>query len=282
MLWRAENPHTDRFNLLISFIENSIFDQRKQMDKVEANQYKEFIPWAKSCSSNQVYPLSIAEGRQSGDIFVDNLENPNSVLFWHYCGLAYISGRTSESLLEEITADICTGSSRRLLFITDDAPAINWLLQNHYEISRRIEYSYGGDSSAVTEQTDIDIRKIDENNLHLINGRIIPSFSWEDKLFLKNGFGFAAFDNDKYCGVAFSSAISSAEVDIGVDVIASYRCHGIATALVHKMCDEIISQGKKPVWAHAEKNTASMHTAIKCGFIQKKTNYYSLLTQKRE
>jgi hypothetical protein len=38
------------------------------------------------------------------------------------------------------------------------------------------------------------------------------------------------------------------------------------------MCAEFISQGKKPVWAHAETNTASMHTALRCGFVQSRIN----------
>jgi len=68
-------------------------------------------------------------------------------------------------------------------------------------------------------------------------------------------------------------AVSSEEVDIGVEVDPSYRGQGIASALALKMCEEIINMGKKPVWAHAESNVGSMHTALKCGFIQKKINW---------
>ena len=31
----------------------------------------------------EVYPLSIVEGNQSGDIFVDDIERPTFALFWH-------------------------------------------------------------------------------------------------------------------------------------------------------------------------------------------------------
>ena len=49
-----------------------------------------------------MYPLSIAENRQYGDIFVDNVIDPHSVLFWHYCGFAYLTGEASDTVLKEI------------------------------------------------------------------------------------------------------------------------------------------------------------------------------------
>ena len=33
----------------------------------------------------KVYPFSILEGIQKGEIFVDNDEAPTSALIWHYC-----------------------------------------------------------------------------------------------------------------------------------------------------------------------------------------------------
>ena len=69
------------------------------------------------------------------------------------------------------------------------------------------------------------------------------------------------------------------EMDIGVEVDPDYRGRGIAAALVQKMCAEAISQGKKPVWAHAETNAGSMHTALRCGFIRKQVNSTICLKQ---
>ena len=126
---------------------------------------------------------------------------------------------------------------------------------------------------------NIDIRKIDSDNIHTITGRIIPSFSWKETEFLENGCGYIAFDHERYCGTAFSAAVSSEEIDVGVEVDPDYRGRGIATALVQKMCVEVISQGKKPVWAHAATNAGSLHTALRCGFIRKKENSMIRLKQ---
>lgn len=234
---------------------------------------KEYITWAKRNTSNHVYPLSIAENRQYGDIFVDNVIDPHSVLFWHYCGFAYLTGEASDSILKEIAEEVSVKSKRRMILITDDPSVISFMDNMGCIISKRIEYEYDGMPCGSKKQCRFEVKKIDAKNIRSITGRIIPSFSWEEEQFLRNGFGYIAEMNNRYCGVAFSSAVSSEEVDIGVEVDPGYRGQGIASTLALKMCEEIINTGKKPVWAHAESNVGSMHTALKCGFIQKKINW---------
>ena len=248
------------------------------MIEIGPNRCGEFVPWAERCSSNQVYPLSIAEGRQSGAVFADRARDPESVLFWHCCGFAYLSGAVTGSLLEEIASGVCRRSKRRMVLITDDAFAAEWLKQKGYAVAGRIEYDYAGGMPGA-DHAGADLRRIEEKYLPLLTGRIVPRFSWEERQFLKNGFGYVAMDGEKYCGVAFSSAVSSYEVDIGVEVRPDARGRGIATALVRRMCADILTQGKKPVWAHGEQNLASMRTAEKCGFVRKKINRYSVIKQ---
>ncbi len=252
------------------------------MIRIEPFRYCDLIPWAKRSACNRVYPLSIAEGIQSGDVYVDSVEDPKTVLFWHYCGFAYISGAVSETILEEIEGDICRRSKRRFALITDDALAVDYFSGKGHAVSERIEYVYEGGSDIVTAPASIEIKKIDENNLRSIAGRIVPSFSWEGDRFLRYGFGFAAFDGEDYCGVAFSSAVSSEETDVGVEVAPDRRGRGIASALVRRMCDEIVDRGKCPVWAHAASNAASRRTALKCGFVQKKINCFSCIKEEEQ
>jgi predicted GNAT family acetyltransferase len=239
------------------------------MIRVEAR--KEFTAWAeKAC--NHVYPLSIVENRQYGDIFVDDDTDPHTVLFWHYCGFAYLTGEVSDRILEEITEEIAVKHDRRMILITDDDSVVSYMDKKGCSIFKRIEYEHAG-MPCCDKQYSFDIKKIEADNIHSITGRIVPSFSWEEEQFLQNGFGYIAEMDGRYCGVAFSAAVSSDEVDIGVEVDQSCRGQGMASALALKMCEEIINSGKKPVWAHAESNTGSMRTALKCGFVQKKINW---------
>jgi hypothetical protein len=57
--------------------------------------------FARNCTSNTVYPLSIEEGFQDGNVIFS--DDSKAALFWHYCGFAYLSGRVEESFLEKIS-----------------------------------------------------------------------------------------------------------------------------------------------------------------------------------
>jgi predicted GNAT family acetyltransferase len=115
--------------------------------------------------------------------------------------------------------------------------------------------------------TDLKIERIDASNINTIQGRIVPAFSWESNdAFLKNGFGYVAMDGEKFAAIAFSAAVSSEEVDIGVETNEAYRNRGLAKIVARYMIREILNIVKIPVWAHAAGNTASMKTALGVGF----------------
>lgn len=234
------------------------------MRKIELQQYKEYISQARTVTTDNVYPLSIALGLQTGDVFVS--DDNGCVLFWHYCGFAYISGNPTEEFLNEVY-DLMESGTRRLFLITNDDRIITYMNKRGAKIDHRIEYSYEG-ADPVTLDTDrFRIVPIDEYNITKIQGRIVPSFSWEsDEQFLKNGLGFIAMEDDNICAVAFSSAVSDEEVDIGVETYEEYRRNGLAGALAQRMCEEITADGRRPVWSHAETNIGSGSTALKCGF----------------
>jgi GNAT superfamily N-acetyltransferase len=161
-------------------------------------------------------------------------------------------------------------AKRRFVLITDDEKVKQFFEgKEGLVMDQRKEYRFSDDVAFSEEDlnTDLRIEKIDASNIKAIQGRIVPAFSWEsDDAFLKNGFGYVAMDGDKYAAVAFSAAVSSEEVDIGVETSEAYRNRGLAKILARYMIREILNIGKTPVWAHAAGNTASMKTAMGVGF----------------
>lgn len=67
------------------------------MKKINKTDYAKYIEAAKKCTANRVYPMSIASGVQTGEIYEDG----ENVLFWHYCGFAYIFGKADPDFLEQ-------------------------------------------------------------------------------------------------------------------------------------------------------------------------------------
>ena len=233
-----------------------------------------YLDYAQKCSSNRVYPLSIVEGIQDGDIIPNDDNDIKAVLFWHYSGFAYLSGDVDESFLQRIYEDYyLKESDRRFILITDDPKVIQFFSdKDGLVLDKRIEYGFG--SVQKNEfKCDYRIERIDESNYDRIHGRIVPSFSWSGKeQFLKNGFGYVALDGEKVIAIAFSAAVSSEEVDIGVETDEHYQHKGLAKTLADRMCREVLSIGKKPVWAHAVSNEGSKHTALAVGFVEERIN----------
>ncbi len=233
-----------------------------------------YINFASRCSADRVYPMSVAQGFQSGDIVCDRTTGTRAVMFWHYSGFAYISGEPDGEFLQTVLRDyILCERERRFVLITDDPEVISFFSEKEdVTFDRRAEYRYCG---AVPSACDCEYRieRITEENVGAIRGRITPSFSWDsEERFFKNGFGYVALDGDKVASAAFSAAVSSDEVDIGVESAEEYRRQGLAKTLTNIMCRDIVSIGKRPVWAHSVTNTGSGRTALGCGFAEDRVN----------
>lgn len=242
--------------------------------QVDKSGYSRFVDSAKRCTANRVYPMSIAEGYQKGDIYID--EKEGAVMFWHYCGFVYFSGSPSADLLEEVYQEFLKKKQeRRFIIITDDEEIKDFFSsKSDVIIDKRFEYVHDVQKYIAEAESDLRIERISGNNIERIHGRIIPSFSWDsNEAFLDKGLGYVAVDGDRVAAVAFSSAVSSGEIDIGVETDPDYQRRGLSAKLSLKMCEEIIAMGKKPVWAHAAANVASGKTAERAGFIKTKDNY---------
>ena len=242
----------------------------RKLEKAEYEKYSDI-----KCADSKAYPLSILEGIQKGDVYAGD----DAVLFWHYCGFGYIAGELSDEFLEAVYEDfIKTKSDRRFILITDDEYVISYLgSKSDVLTEKRFEFeydmTYGQDKtrealdSAISRNPNIDIVPVSAENINSIKGRIIPAFSWDsNEAFLEKGLGYAAMDSDRVAAVAFSSAVSSSEIDIGVETDPDYRGRGLAAGVAAKMCEAVLALGKKPVWACSTMNTASAKTAERIGF----------------
>lgn len=74
----------------------------KKMRRIRDIEYTDYVQWAKMNTANRVYPCSIAEEFQTGDIYVNDDSVGEAVFLWHYCGFGYISGKASDTFLSEM------------------------------------------------------------------------------------------------------------------------------------------------------------------------------------
>ena len=116
------------------------------MRKTEYDEY----PLYKGCipegSFGAVYPLSIAEKIQSGDIYTDG----SSCLFRHRCGFGYIYGKCGEAFLDEIYKTFLSAESRPegrfVLMTADEAEKDFFAGKPDVSVGRRYYFEYPGNA----------------------------------------------------------------------------------------------------------------------------------------
>lgn len=237
------------------------------MKQVPNESFRHYLAAADAASGDSVYPRSIAEGVQSGEIFTAG----GAVLFRHSCGFAYLSGEPDAAFLDEIAARFFRAAqSRRFLLITADPRICDYFVSHAGATAeQRIYYRADTAPELPAAPAGFTLRRIGAELLPRITGRIVPSFSWTaPEQFLANGFGFCVMHGETAAACAFSAAVTSECVDIGVETAEEFRRQGLAKIAAAAVMREAVSRGKKPVWAHHAANAGSMHTALALGFRQ--------------
>lgn len=241
------------------------------MVKIDFNSYSDYIRYAEDCRCGKVYPLSVAEGCQRGDIYVNSEIDCKAVFFRHYSGFAFISGKYDESFLESVYNIISDAEKRTVLFTEDECIKNFFSLKKNVSVERRyfFEYKSKRQGEAADLPLKYELKVIDSELLSEIKGRITPFFSWDNaEDFLTKGRGYCIVIDGEAAAWAFSAAVSNSEIDIGVETKEKYRHKGFAEIVSKAMIRYILAQNKAPVWACHCKNIASAKLAEKSGFVK--------------
>lgn len=235
----------------------------------ESRDFTAFSSAARAAAGDTVYPRSMAEGYQSGDIYTDG----NAVLFHHFCGFAYLSGDPQQEFLDEIRMRFFAAPQKRRFILITDREDVTAFFAGQPEIAaeeRRYFHAKTAPEIAVPE--GFALEPLTADLLPRLSGRIIPSFSWEsDAQFLRSGFGFCILHGTEIAACAFSAAVTADTVDIGVETAETFRRRGLAACAAAAVMRETVRQGKAPVWACHALNIGSAKTAQALGFQQTHT-----------
>ena len=241
------------------------------MDKLAPTSYKTMIPYVDKMTCGAVYPLSIAELTQQGEIYTDG----NSALFWHYSGFAFLYGICGDNFLNRVYENflsIDSVTSRRFILFAahEQVKRFFWSKDNVVSGKRYFfEYpnSYSPRSGALP--TNLEMREINGELFDKTEGAVTPRFSWANSSeFLNKGKGYCIADGKRAVAWAFSAAVSADEIDIGIETRAEYRHLGLGAIVAEQMIKYCFEQHKRPVWACNASNTMSQRLAEKLGFLK--------------
>lgn len=240
--------------------------------KIGAERYPELIRFAEENRCGKVYPLSIAQKTQAGDVFADSEGDFRSVLFWHCSGFAFLAGEAQEAFLDDVFAlltDQSRRNPRRFVLLTDDRQAEQFLFsKGGVDRQRRALFAYGQKPPpAASLPVGYEWREMDGELSARIQGRVVPALFWQrPEDFLERGKGFCIVRGGDIAAWAFSAAVSGRQIDIGVETHPAHQRLGLAAAAAGKMVQYALEQGKEPVWACHCANLASGKLAEKLGF----------------
>ncbi|SFC96901.1 GNAT family N-acetyltransferase [Ruminococcus albus] len=229
--------------------------------KIPQNSYREFIQTADKLTFGKIYPLSIAEGRQAGDIYTDG----KAVLFHHLCGFGYVAGKADDTFINGVK-DLMHNGGRRMVLFADEGLAEHF--GEGFAVDSRLFFEYRKPSPPKYSLPEgYSLKRLNSGLISQMEGRIVPAFSWKStESFLAGGTGFCVAFEGRPAAWAFSAAVSSGEVDIGVETAEAYRRKGLAYIVAAKTIDDILDSGRTPVWACHAGNAGSEGLAKKLGF----------------
>ena len=242
------------------------------MKKLDPADYQSVLRYIVPSACGEVYPRSIAEGLQHGDIFTEE----DAVLLWHHDGFAFLYGTCGEDFLEEICQTFLYSTPERRFILFTDKPEIEQFFREKPDLifGQRYHFTYpeGRPVPPETLPEGYTIRAFDSALFNSLQGRITPRFSWPDAdTFLQNGMGYCIFCGEEPASWAFSAAVSAEELDIGVETAESYRHKGLATLAAEAMLRYCLNEGKRPIWSCDVHNLGSQRIAEKAGFVKAST-----------
>lgn len=245
------------------------------MLKIRKELYSAFIELAAANKCNTVYPMSVAEEVQEGDIYADSTDRPTYALFWHVSGFAYLTGKPEKEELEAIYALMKNADGKNprrfVLELKDEETASFFRQKADVEMHKRYRFRLKKTEAEGSLDSSIpagyELKEVDGKLLKQISGRIVPSLFWSsEEEFLEKGKGYCLVKDGEVAAVAFSAAVSSKQVDIGIETKEAHRRKGLAAVAAQQMVSYVRSIGKEPVWDCDQTNTGSKATAEKVGF----------------
>ena len=233
------------------------------MELISPAEYNSFISAAENVPICRVYPLSIAEGFQSGRIY----RFGNCILFRHRNNFSFFTGIPDEASLRDLHS--FTVSAGLKLMCSDEAVCAFLDSLGGVELIPRDIYSYPCDSAPHMPLPEgYTLSPIDRELFGRLEGRVPPSLYWRDSNeYLENGMGVCVMHEDEPAAWAFTSAVSSTEADIGIETAELHRKRGLAAAAVAALIREILPE-RRPTWTCQRSNHGSSRTAEKLGFVK--------------
>ncbi|MDR2917894.1 MAG: GNAT family N-acetyltransferase [Tannerella sp.] len=243
---------------------------------------------------NTLFAQNVVNKKINGEIFVDNIDLPQTFYILHPYGMSLLSGKNNNEFNSSLIEYILNHDGKRKKVEWMQAYPESWhttlkkIEQDNnkpipaIEIDVRVNFKFNRVKYLETKQKNIDknitIVRTGKDDFENIEGIVIPKYFWNNADdFVKNGIGYSLYYQDSLAAIAFSSVIDNKYLELGIETLEQFRNKKLAYEVCATLIDYCLAMGLEPVWACRKTNTASYKLAEKLGFEESLTTpYYKL------
>lgn len=226
-----------------------------------------------------------------GDIWVDDIDNPNIALVYSSAvgGFSILGGPSNVKVYRKfktfmIDNMFCNLNSKDISYFefsieSEEAkPHIldlfnDKIIQTEVEYTFRCNEKYKGN---IIVPDDYKIFKVDYYFLRSLKSGVFENYqfilerlleSWENyKIFLKKSVGYVAVNNNRIVAVIIGTSRFKNIITIDIETEDKHRKKGLAIVLTQYFLNECINKGFIAQWDCMDSNIASKRTAERAGF----------------
>jgi GNAT superfamily N-acetyltransferase len=274
------------------------------MELLDKNFYGRLTNHLKQVKINNLFARSVIERKISGQVFVDNIENPKTFYVVHPYGMSLLFGDSRNTEFNNKFLDYSLNKYKiRDKFEWMQAYPNDWdkVLSELYSISMikasenkenkefgiielntRINFKFNREKYSLNKKMILPqtcvIVQTDKSIYGEMTGSVIPSCFWDTADdFFSNGIGFSLLCNKKLAATAYSAFIHDNKLELGIETISEFRGKGFAQLACSALIDYCIEKDYEPVWACRLENLGSFRLAGKLGFeVYSEIPYYRL------
>jgi RimJ/RimL family protein N-acetyltransferase len=257
------------------------------MIRLEPAQYPLVLPLLADLDFNLVI-RSVVEGNTPAWVYVDDPQQPRSVLLWDRQDALFLAGESQDEQLQAALREVLMHSvlpnahARWIpaLEVCCTPPAWQEVLPLllpglRGSVIRRLDFAFQGlpEDWQLRVPARAAVRRIDSYllqsaypNLSYVRGWI-DSFWHTPEDFLQRGFGFCALKGDTIAAWCLTVFAAGNEREVGLETIADYRKQGLAALVAAATIDAIVKNGLVPRWQCHAGNLPSVAVAASVGFV---------------
>lgn len=257
---------------------------RERLQELGKAEYRRLVEPLRALAMNTLFARAVVEQDAPGRVFAYPAESPSVVYVLHSYGMSLLYGDTgipevNDRLLAQIVSTHRTADewlqvspdtwAARLARISVPVPCSDQPAPV-VEQYTRVNFRFSPSAYRVRRPGFSDAAHRVARAGHAafaMPGSVVPRVFFRDvENFLSAGTGFAVVIDDEPVSLAFSSFVTSSQLEIGIETLDRYRGRGLATLACAALIDDCLARGLEPVWACRRENTASYRLAETLGF----------------